>query len=87
MNLTYYTEKRINEIGLNLAVKPTMNVLGIKLKNPSSVVKRLTDYGWKVNEMRRISCIRIVLMPHVTKKVIDQFIPVLKKTCKAAGEV
>lgn len=87
MNLTYYTEKRINEIGLNLAVKPTMNVLGIKLKNPSKIVKRLTDHGWKVNEMRRISCIRIVVMPHINKSIINKFIPVLEKVCKEVGEI
>jgi len=45
------------------------------------------DHGWKINEMKRISCIRIVLMPHVTKKVIDDFIPDLKKACIKAGEI
>ena len=87
MSLTDYTAKRINEIGLELIVKPTMNVIGVKLKNPSRVVKSLTDHGWKVNEMRRISCIRIVLMPHVTKRIIDRFIPDLKKVCKSIGEI
>ena len=87
MKTTYYTEKRIGEIGLNLAVKPTMNVLGVKLKNPSKVVKKLAGYKWKVNKMDRLSCIRIVLMPHVTKKTIDDFIPDLEKTCKEVGEI
>jgi len=87
MNVTNHAEKRIKEIGLSLAVKPTMNVIGIKLKNPTRVTKMLTEYGWKVNEMRRISCIRLVLMPHVTKKNIDDFIPDLKKTCVKLGEI
>ena len=87
MNTTNYTEKRIDEIGLNLAVKPTMNVLGVKLKNPSRVVKKLAEYKWKVNKMERLSCIRIVCMPHVTKKTIDKFIPDLEKTCKKVGEL
>jgi len=87
MNVTNYAMERINEIGLFLAVKPTMNVIGVKLRNPFKVVKLLTEHGWKVNEMKRISCIRIVLMPHVTKKTIDEFIPDLKKTCKKIGEI
>lgn len=87
MDTTDYAVKRINEIGLKLAIKPPMNVIGIKLNNPKKVVKLLTDYRWKVNEMKRISCIRIVLMPHVTKRVIDKFIPDLKKTCKKLGEI
>jgi len=86
MDTAQYAEKKINDLGLRLVVKPTMNVLGVKLKNPSKVVKKLTDLGWKVNKMDRLSAIRIVLMPHVTKEIIDDFIPDLKKACKAAGE-
>jgi len=82
MNVTDYAVKRIEDIGLNIIVKPTMNVIGIKLDNPSKVVKKLTDLKWKVNEMERISCIRLVLMPHVSKNTINSFIPDLKKVCK-----
>ena len=87
MSVTAYTEKRIDEIGLNLITKPTMNVLGIKLKNPQKVAEKLTKYGWKVNEIDRISCIRLVLMPHVTNKIIDEFIPDLKKACMQVDEL
>jgi len=87
MDTTHYTEKRINEMGLSLAVKPTMNVLGVKLKHLSKVVNKLAECSWKVNKLERISCIRIVLMPHVTKKIIDEFIPCLEKTCKEVGEL
>jgi len=87
MNLTKYTEEKINSLGLKLVTKPTMNVLGVKLKNPSMIVKKLTDLGWKVNKMDRFSAIRIVLMPHVTKDAIDKFIPDFKKVCKETGEI
>jgi len=87
MNTTEYTVKKINDLGLDLILKPTMNVLGVKLKNPSKVVKKLTELGWKINDMDRLSAIRIVLMPHVTKKIIDEFIPDLKKVCKEIGEL
>lgn len=87
MNNTKYTEKRIKDIGLNLITEPTMNVIGIKLKRPSKVVKKLTEYGWKVNKMDRLSAIRIVLMPHVTKGIIDDFIPDLERVCKEFGEI
>jgi tyrosine decarboxylase/aspartate 1-decarboxylase len=87
MITTKYTQQKIEDLGLNLVIKPTMNVLGIKLKNPAMVVKKLTVLGWKVNKMNRLSAIRIVLMPHVTKKIIDDFIPDLKKVCKESGEI
>jgi tyrosine decarboxylase/aspartate 1-decarboxylase len=74
MNTTKYTVNKINDLGLSLVVKPSMNVLGIKLKNPLKVVIKLKELGWRVNKMDRLSAIRIVLMPHVTKEIIDNFI-------------
>jgi tyrosine decarboxylase/aspartate 1-decarboxylase len=87
MDTTKYTEERLKEIGLYLAVKPTMNVLGIKLQNLKKVVNKLIEYGWRVNKIERISCIRIVLMPHVKKEIVDDFITDLKKICMDVGEL
>ena len=87
MIITEYAEEKIKNIGLNLITKPTMNVLGVKLKNPTKVVKKLSQYGWKVNVINHLSCIRIVIMPHISKRVIDEFIPVFMRTCKEIGEI
>ena len=87
MNTTKYTEEKLSEIGLNLIVKPTMNVLGVKLSKPEKVANKLSEYGWRVNTMNHLSCIRIVLMPQITKKIIDEFIPTLKKSCEEVGEL
>jgi tyrosine decarboxylase/aspartate 1-decarboxylase len=86
MNVTEYAKEKIEEIGLDLLINPTMNVLAVKIKNPLKVAKKLTNHGWKVNKMERLGTIRIVVMPHVTKKVIDEFIPVFRKTCIESGE-
>jgi tyrosine decarboxylase/aspartate 1-decarboxylase len=87
MDVTCYTKKRLEELGLSLVTKPTMNVIGIKLKKPEQIVKKLSEKGWRVNKVERLSCIRLVLMPQITKKIIDEFIPVLKKTCEEVGEL
>jgi len=87
MDVARYTEKRITELGLNLVTRPTMNVIGIRLKKPSQIVKELSKKGWRVNKVERLSCIRLVLMPQITKQIIDEFIPVLKKTCEEVGEL
>jgi len=87
MNNTHYIERKINDLGLIFVIKPTMNVLGIKIKKPTKLVNKLTYYGWKVNEMERLSAIRIVIMPHVTKNIIDNFIPDLEKACREIGEL
>lgn len=87
MNITRYTEGKIREMGLTPVTKPTMNVLGVKMKNVPEFVKKLSEYGWKVNKIDRLSCIRIVIMPQTTKKIIDEFIPVFRKTCEEVGEL
>lgn len=87
METTDYAVERITEIGLPLVMKPTMNVLAVKLKNLTKIVDRLSAKGWKVNKMMHLSSIRIVIMPQITKKIIDEFIPVLKKTCEEVGEL
>lgn len=87
MNTTRYTEEKLTEIGLNLIIKPPMNVLGVKLSKPKDVAKKLSEYGWRVNTMDHLSCIRIVIMPQITKKIIDDFIPILEKACEEVGEL
>ncbi|HVQ00226.1 MAG TPA: tyrosine decarboxylase MfnA [Candidatus Thermoplasmatota archaeon] len=87
MDMTKYTQERITQLGLTLVIQPTMNVLGVRLKNPGRIVKRLSEHGWRVNKVERLSCIRLVLMPQITKQIIDEFIPVLKKICKEEGEL
>jgi len=87
MDTTKYAEEKLDEIGLNLIIKPTMNVLGVKLSKPEKVAKKLSECGWRVNAMNHLSCIRIVLMPQITKKIIDEFVPILKKACEEVGEL
>ena len=82
-----YTKEKIIDMGLELVVEPTLNVLAIKVKKPSVILNELTKKGLKVNRMDRYSAIRIVFMPHVTKKSIDRFLPVFKKICKKTGEI
>ncbi len=87
MDITHYTEEKLREIGLPLVIKPTMNVLGVKLKKLDKVVNKLSKNNWKVNKIDHLSCIRIVIMPQITKQIIDEFIPILKKTCEEVGEL
>ena len=87
INNTKYLKEKIEDIGLNLLTEPVTNVIPIKLKNPDKIEKKLTKEGYKVNNMRRLSSIRIVVMPHVTKKVIDKFLPVFEKVLRENHEI
>ena len=87
MKNTDYIKEKIEKIGLELVTKPTLNILAIKLKKPLVIVNDLTKLGWKVNKMDRLSAVRIVVMPHVNRKIIDEFIPVFEKVCKKNSEI
>ena len=87
MNLTHYTKKEIEKSGLKLIVEPEMNVLAIEINKLDEVYNKLSDLGWKVNKIDRISSLRVVIMPHIKKETIDQFIEALKHVCIDIGEI
>ena len=85
-NTTYFVDK-ITELGLLLVIKPTINVIGVRLRKLDQIVNKLARQGWRVNKIQHLSCIRIVIMPQITKNIIDEFIPIFKKTCQEVGEL
>ena len=87
MEVTRYAKQRIEDIGLHLITEPVLNVLGVKIVHLDKVVNMLSQIGWRVNPIPRLSCFRIVVMPHVTKQIIDEFISDLEKVCKRVGEI
>jgi tyrosine decarboxylase/aspartate 1-decarboxylase len=87
MDNTYYLESKVNELGLELAIKPIMNIMGIRLKNPTSIQKKLARLNWFVSKSRFPNCLRIVLMPHVNREVLDKFLPIFERVCRDQGEL
>jgi len=87
MTNTEYLVEKIKEIGLELVIKPVMNVVGIKLDNLDDIVDSLAMKGWFVNRISHLCCMRVVLMPHVSRQIIDDFIVDLEKICRSVGEI
>jgi tyrosine decarboxylase/aspartate 1-decarboxylase len=87
METTKYLVKRIREIGLEIAIEPIMNIVCIKMNEPEKVNDELNKLHWKPSLTRHPKCLRIVVMPHVTKKVVDEFIPDLEKICRKLKEI
>ncbi|MFQ6050880.1 MAG: tyrosine decarboxylase MfnA [Candidatus Hydrothermarchaeota archaeon] len=79
MELTYYLADGIKKLGLKLPVEPTLNVLAFHVEDLDGVIKRLKKEGWIVSRTRKPPCIRIVIMPHVKKEHIDDFLETLEK--------
>ncbi len=87
MDNTNYLASRVQELGFELAIKPVTNVVAIKLANPENVQKELVKQNWFVSKGRFPKCLRIVLMPHVTRSALEEFVPVLESTCRSMGEL
>lgn len=87
MENTDYLASRVKELGFELVIKPIMNVVGIKLSHPEKVVLELTKQNWFTSKGSYPKCLRIVVMPHVTRSVIDEFLPVFENTCRSMGEL
>jgi tyrosine decarboxylase/aspartate 1-decarboxylase len=66
--------KEISELGF-LARKPTMNILVFKADD--HIQKALEEKGWQLSTTREGE-IRIIIMPHVNKTVIEEFLNDLK---------
>ena len=87
MKNTNYLVSRIQEIGLEIVTKPVMNIVGIKTTQPEKIQRELANQNWFVSKGQYPRCIRLVLMPHVTRSAIDNFIPVLEQTNRMLGEL
>jgi len=87
MDNTYYLQKRFEDLGLFPVIKPVMNLLAIRLKHPKRMEEELSKKGWQVSKARNPCSLRFVLMPHVKKKHIDEFMPVFKRVAKKFKEI
>ena len=87
MDNTAYLAKRAEQEGLSLAVKPRMNIINLGVRKPERLQAELAKMRWKVSKACKPKSLRMVVMPHVTKRVIDAFVPDLAKAAKKLGEI
>ena len=81
MNLTNYTYNLLKKINhVNMVCEPELNLISFKVDNINvdTLQKRLSKNNWQVSVAENPHAIRIVLMPHVKKVHIDEFIRDLK---------
>ncbi len=81
MNKTAYLTKLLDEKKIEY-VKPVLNIVAIKLKNVERVAEELKKKGWYVGIDEENEIIRVVLMPHVEKDMINKFVNDLEEVIK-----
>lgn len=87
MDATFYLKERVEELGLKLVREPVMNIIGIEMTNPEKVQRELFKLNWHTSKGKFPCCLRLVMMPHVAREVIDEFIPDFKAVCAKVGEI
>jgi tyrosine decarboxylase / aspartate 1-decarboxylase len=74
MNNTKLFSDSIEKAGFKLVVEPTLNIFAFQSGNTKGLSESLWAKGWFVSYVPRYDCIRVVVMPHVKSKHIDQFL-------------
>ncbi len=83
MEITQQLEKGIEQIqNIELATKPVINIVGITSKNLDicQIDEELRKQNWALGKFENI--LRIVVMPHVKKQHIQQFLKDLEQITK-----
>ncbi len=74
MENTEFLCNELKKIKVDIVVEPELNVMGIRPQNMENVWKALRDMGWDILMDTQSKSLRIVVMPHVTEKIIREFV-------------
>jgi tyrosine decarboxylase / aspartate 1-decarboxylase len=74
MENTHLLCRELERIGVPPMVPPELNFVAIRPKDPQRTWSSLQKLGWNIILDSRTQSLRIVVMPHVTAKVIAEFI-------------
>ena len=79
MENTRFLSSSLVKTGYELAVEPTLNVVAFRAKNNKALAQKLWEDGWYVSYNPRYDCIRIVVMPHIKRRHISDFLSALNR--------
>jgi len=86
MDNTARIADRARKGGLAFPIEPVMNILAVRLRDPSAVQRGLEARGWRVSRSQHPPALRVVVMPHITAKAADAFAEDLVAVCRKLGE-
>jgi len=73
-----YLAAKLPGLGCELIASPELAVVTFKAGEPKALAAALAARGFNVNIVPRFAAIRIVVQPHVTRKVLDKFLAALE---------
>ncbi len=81
MELTHRLVERSRGFGVEPLVDPVMNVVVLDVGDTATVRQALAKKGWSTSITRDPVGMRLVIMPHISESVIDEFLDDLEGIC------
>jgi tyrosine decarboxylase / aspartate 1-decarboxylase len=78
--ITDYIVERLHQADFELFIEPQLNIVTVRQPNAARIAELLESWGWIVSTSRRYTdTLRLVITRHVTRAVVDEFIPILEQ--------
>jgi tyrosine decarboxylase/aspartate 1-decarboxylase len=74
-----YLAAQLQNRGAELVANPELTVVAVRSDDPERLAAKLQKEGFRVNTMPRLSAIRIVVNPHVTRQTIEKLLAAYAK--------
>ncbi len=74
MQLTKFLYEGLEENGFEVFLRPTMNIIAFRCPKSKLLADKLRQNGWFVSYIPRLNCIRVVVMPHSTRRHLSDFL-------------
>jgi tyrosine decarboxylase / aspartate 1-decarboxylase len=71
--------KNLKDTNFTLLIEPTMNIVAFRSANSKLTANVLSQKGFFVSYVPRYDCIRVIIMPHLTMKHINDFLTCLRE--------
>jgi len=87
MEVTRFAAREIESMGLQLVVQPVINILGVRLRRPAAVRNALAEKGWCTSVTRFPEALRLVIMPHISRERMVEFLADLASVAQRFHEL
>ncbi len=82
MKLTHMLVERAGEFGVEPLIDPVMNVVVLDVGDTLKVRETMAQKGWYTSITRSPLALRLVIMPHLNEKRLDEFLADLELVCR-----
>jgi tyrosine decarboxylase/aspartate 1-decarboxylase len=82
LRLTKRLSAGLKSQGFKLVTEPSLNIVAFRCSNSKQMANMLRQRGWFVSYVPRLDCVRVIVMPHVKKRHITEFLDVLREITK-----